>query len=125
MPKLKVKLLIIDDEKDICEFQKSYFKKRGLDTYTSQTGAKALALARKARPDIAIIDIHLSKGADGLEILKKLLKINPLCRCIMVSWDREKAEEAKTLGATGFLIKPVVLPELERAVNKIIKKPAK
>jgi DNA-binding NtrC family response regulator len=125
MPKRKCRLLIIDDEKDICEFQKSYFKKRGLDTYTSQTGPKAISLARKAKPDIAIIDIHLSKGADGLEILKKLLKIHPLCRCIMVSWDREKVEEAKTLGAAGFLVKPVMLPELEKAVNKIIKKPAK
>ena len=125
MSKHKVKLLIIDDEKDICEFQKSYFKKRGLDTYSSQTGPKAIVLARKAKPDIAIIDIHLSKGADGLEILKKLLKIHPLCKCIMVTWDREKAKEAKTLGAAGYLIKPVVLPELERAVNKIIKKLAK
>lgn len=122
MLKKKIKLLIIDDEKDICEFEKIYFDKRNLDTYAAQTGTKAVTLAKRIKPDIALIDIHMTRGISGIDILKKLLKVSPLSKCVMVTWDKERALEAKKIGAIDFLIKPVELPDLEGSVNRIIKK---
>lgn len=119
--KRKSRLLIIDDEKDICSFQKNIFKRRGFNTFTASSGTKAIALARKVKPDAAILDIHMAKGLSGIDILKKLLKVIPNCRCIMVTWDEEKARQAKELGAADFLIKPVELNKLERAVDKALR----
>ncbi len=119
--KKKIKLLIIDDEKDICEFEKNYFDKRNLETHTAQDTKQAVILAKKVLPDIAIIDIHM-RAESGIDILKKLLQVYSGCKCIMVTWDKEKAKEAKKLGAVDFVIKPVELSDLERSVNKIIKK---
>ena len=118
----KIKLLIIDDEKDICKYEKQYFTKRNLDTYVAQTGLRALSLVKKTKPDLAVIDIHMTKGMGGLEILQRLLKIHPKCKCVMVTWDKEKALEAKKIGAVDFVIKPTEIKALERLVNKIVKR---
>lgn len=121
MVKRRIKLLIVDDERDICDFERSFFEKRNLKTYAAHTAAQAISLARKVQPDIATIDIHMGK-ANGQAILKKVLKISPRCRCLIVTWDKEKAMEAKIIGAVDFLIKPVDLKDLERSVNRMIKK---
>src|SRR3989338_8866894 len=122
MLKKKIKLLIIDDEKDICDFEKLYLEKRNYDVAAAQTGLSGIALAKKNKPEVALIDIHLSRGIDGLSTLKRLLKAYPGCKCIMATWDKEKAIAAKKLGAVDILIKPAEIEELERAVNRVAKK---
>jgi DNA-binding NtrC family response regulator len=122
MVKQKMKLLIIDDEKDICSFMKSVLAKRGFAVYTAQTGARAIPLAKRVKPDMALIDIHMPRGESGIEILQKLLKVNPECKCIMTSWDKTRALQAKKLGASGVLIKPAQIEDLEKVVSKAAQK---
>jgi len=121
MLKGKTKLLVIDDEKAICEFTKNIFTKRGLDAYTAESGTKAITIAKKINPDIALIDVHMGKES-GVDILKRLLKVSPKCRCIMVTWDKEKAQQAKKMGAAGILIKPAELKDLVEIVSMTVKK---
>lgn len=118
MVKEKKKLLIIDDEKDICDFEKSYFEKKGFNVFTAYAGEAGIKLAETKDPDAAIIDIHLSKGISGLEALQRIRSAQPQCKCIMVTWDKEKAKEAKKLGAAGYIIKPNDIKELEKLVRK-------
>jgi len=122
MVKKERKLLIIDDEKDICDFEKSYLEKRNFIVSIAQTGLLGITLAKTKKPDIAIIDVHMSKGIGGIEILQRLLKVHPKCRCIMATWDKEKAIEAKKLGAVDILLKPAEIEDLEKAVNRVAKK---
>lgn len=124
MRKEKTKLLVIDDEKAICEFTKNIFAKRGLDSYAALSGTKAITIAKKICPDIALIDIHMGKES-GLDILKKLLKVSPQCRCIMVTWDKEKTQEAKKMGAIDIVIKPAELKDLVEIVSMTVKKLSK
>lgn len=121
MSEKKVTLLVVDDEKEICKYEKAIFERRNFKVQTAQTGSKALALAKTTKPDMALIDIHMQKGLSGLEILEKLLKINPACRCIMVTWDEQNALKAKKIGATDYVIKPTRLENLEKAINKVAK----
>lgn len=118
MAKRTKRLLIIDDEKDICDFEKSYFEKKGFEVLTANTGTAGISTAKSRKPDVAIVDVHLSKGINGLEVLQELRKLNPECKCIMVTWDKEKAKEAKELGAAGFVIKPHEIKDLENALKK-------
>lgn len=117
----KIKLLVIDDENEICKYEKTIFERQNFKVQTAQTGSKALAIAKTAKPDMALIDIHMAKGISGLEILEKLLKISPACKCIMVTWDKENALKAKKMGATDYVIKPTRLENLEKAINKVAK----
>ena len=50
-----VKILVIDDETDVCEFTKSFFKKRGFEVFTSTSGEKGISIAQEMKPDYAVI----------------------------------------------------------------------
>ena len=123
MLKKKIKLLVLDDEKDICNFIKLWLKKKGFSVYTSLTGIGALKIARKLKPNIALLDIHLKKGIDGIGALRQIRKIIPSCRNVMITWDKtqEKVKVAKRLGAVSYLTKPLTVNQLYRVVNQIAK----
>lgn len=119
----KIKLLVVDDEKDICSFVKLLFRKKGFLAYSALSGAQALALAKKTKPDIALLDIHLKVAINGIEVLKLLRQEAPVCRCVMVTWDKEQAKmkEAKKLGAESYLTKPLTTVQLFRVVDSVAK----
>ncbi len=120
MSKKKPKLLIVDDERDICNFVKMLFTKRGFTVDSALTGTSAVKLAKKISPDIALIDIHLKKGIDGLDVLKQINTSVPGCRCIMVTWDsaEDKKRQAKSLNAVAYLTKPLTVRELYSVVSR-------
>lgn len=125
MPDKKIKLLVIDDESEICKYEKAIFERRDFKVQTAQTGKRAIDIAKAAKPDMALIDIHMQKGIGGLEILEELLKINPACKCIMVTWDKENALKAKQMGAADYVIKPTRLENLAKAIDKAAKSMSK
>ena len=124
MPVRRIKLLMVDDEKDICNFVKILFKKKNYMVEAALTGAKALAVAKKKKPDIALIDIHLAGAINGLEVLRRLQERVPQTACVMVTWDKDaaKVKEAKRLGAVGYLTKPLTATELLKAVDALSKR---
>jgi DNA-binding response OmpR family regulator len=117
----KIKLLIVDDEKDICNFVRLLFKKRGFLVYKALSGVQAVRVAKKMKLDIALLDIHLKKGIDGLEVLRQMKVFLPKCCYVMVTWDKaqEKMKEAKRLGAVSYLTKPLTINQLLTVVNRI------
>lgn len=124
MPSQKLKLLVVDDEKDICNFIELLFKKKGFTVYTALSGTEAVATAGRVKPDIVLLDIYLKKGMDGIETLREIRKISPNSRCVIVTWDasQEKVKEAQTLGASSYLTKPLTIPQLLKAVETLSKK---
>jgi len=123
MSQAKIKLLIVDDEKDICNFVKLLFRKKKLSVYSALSGNQAVRLAKKIKPDIALLDIHLKKGMNGIEVLQKLKELMPACRCVIVTWDeaQEKIKQARALGAAGYLTKPLTANQLLKVVSRIAK----
>jgi len=119
----RVKLLVVDDEKDICSFVKLLFRKKGFLAYSALSGVGALRLAKKIKPDIALLDIHLRGAINGIEVLNLLRQGLPDCRCVMVTWDKEQAKmkEAKKLGAVSYLTKPLTTTQLLRVIDAVAK----
>ncbi len=117
----KKRLLIVDDEKDICDFVKLLFKKRGFMAYSAASGTQALNMIKKVKPDIALMDIHMKKGIDGLEVLKQAVKIAPHCRYVMITWDKteERIKQAKDLGVAAYLTKPLTAAGLLKIVETV------
>ena len=119
----KIKLLVVDDEKDICDFVKLLFRKKGFLVYSALSGVKAVQIAKKVKPNVALLDIHLKTGITGLEVLKQLKESLPACRCVMVTWDKaqEKIKEARVLGAVSYLTKPLTTNQLIKVVERVTK----
>lgn len=124
MAKKKIKLLIVDDEKDICKFLKIIFKKRGFSVYSALSGKEAIRIAKKVKPNIALLDIYLKKGLNGFQTLKKIRESLPECRCAMITWDKakERIREARHIGAVAYLTKPLTIKELSKWMNRLVRR---
>ena len=120
-----IKIFLLDDESDICFFLKVFLSKRGFAVRTALTGQAAVNLLKKFNPDVAILDIYLSKGKmDGIAVLKVIKEKRPNCQCIMVTRadDKKLIQQAKQMGAVDYLIKPLTLEKVESVIHKIVKK---
>lgn len=117
------KLLVVDDEHDICDFVKNFFGDRGFQVFTALNGDDALAITKKEKPEIVLLDIKM-EGMDGIATLKHLKAIDPALKVIMVTAleDQEKMDEACRLGACDYVTKPLMLDSLEQVVEKILKR---
>jgi len=115
------KLLVVDDEDEICEFLKAFFEERDFDVRTATSGEKALSELEKDKPHVILLDIQMPK-MDGLEALKKIKEQTPDVKVIMVTAveTREKIEEAMRRGADNYITKPLSLEYLERDVQEKI-----
>lgn len=129
MPKSKpkkkdIRILILDDEKDICKFSKELFIKRGFDAYAALTGKAAINLIKKVKPDIAILDIYLQGEIDGMAVLKFIKENQPGCFCVMVTKEDDKkiAQQALDLGAFDYLTKPLTVKEIDAVLQRIVGK---
>ncbi len=119
-----IKILILDDDKDICHFLKEFLANRGFVVKGVLSAKNAKIYAAKFKPDIAILDVYLFKSTvTGIDVLKDIKQILPSCSCLMVTRadDEKIIQKAKTLGASDYLVKPLSLAKVEHAILKIIK----
>jgi len=116
------RLLIVDDERDICDFMKTFFQERGYDVTTASNGDEAISAVNKEKPHLAILDITM-RGMDGLAALKHIKSIDKDLAVIMVTAhdDHERMNEAFRLGASAYITKPLVLENLEGTVEKYLR----
>lgn len=113
------KILVVDDEHDICDFVRSFFQERGYSVLTASSGEDALVVIKAERPDLVLLDIKM-KGMDGIAALKHIRDIDKKVKVVMVTAleEQEKMDEACRLGACEYITKPLVLDNLEHAVEK-------
>lgn len=115
------KLLIVDDELEICDFLKSFFEEKNFQVRFATTGQKALQAIAKEKPHVVLLDIQMPV-MDGMATLKQIKAQYPGIKVIMVTAveTREKIEEAMRLGADNYITKPLSLEYLEKDVQEKI-----
>lgn len=116
------KILVVDDETDICDFVKNFFQERGYEVLTALNGEEAIGIAKEEKPELILLDIKM-KGMDGIAALKHFKEMDKSQKVIMVTAleDQGKIDEAFKLGACDYITKPLVLDYLEHAVEKNLK----
>ena len=115
------RLLVVDDEPEICDFLKSFFEDRDFEVQTALSGERALEMVESFHPQVVLLDIKMG-STDGLSVLRKVKEKQPKTKVIMVTAleTTEKIEEAMRLGADNYITKPLSLEYLENDVREKI-----
>jgi DNA-binding response OmpR family regulator len=116
-----MKLLIVDDEIEICDFLKSFFEERDYQVVTANSGAEAIEQVGKSKPQVVLLDIKMP-GMSGIQALEEIKQKSPGVKVIMVTAieTRDKIEECLRLGADNYITKPLSLEYLENDVREKI-----
>ncbi|MFW6138104.1 MAG: PAS domain S-box protein [Spirochaetota bacterium] len=106
------KLLIVDDDPNVCESLSDIFQEKGYTVVTAGTGQKAVDKIKQTAFNAAFIDIKLP-DRDGIALLKKLKSIHPDMVCIIITGHAAllNAIEALKQGASGYFVKPLVIDQ--------------
>lgn len=117
-----VKLMVIDDEKGICDFVADFFRRRGHQVSVVMQPQKAIEALEKDNPGIILLDI-IMQPVNGIEVLKQIRAKDKKVKIIMVtiSSDPKVKEQALKFGANDFVAKPFTTHYLESVVMAKIK----
>jgi len=118
-------ILIVDDEPDVADLLKYHLHKAGYLTLTAGTGAKALEIARNARPEAIVLDLMLP-GMSGLEVCRELRK-NPDTASLGVLMLTAKGQPTERIngletGADDYVTKPFSPKEVVLRVQALVRR---
>ena len=101
------RMLIVDDERDICDCLEQYFGARGFAVVSVFSGEEALERLKAESADVILLDILLP-GLSGIEILRRVKETDPCVRVIMVTGidEADLRRKARTYGAVAYVTKP-------------------
>lgn len=122
MASYKAKVLIVDDDVNICELLKLYLEREGYETYSSYSGNKAVELFREVTPDIVILDLMIP-GIDGLQVCREIRKVSDI-PIIMLTAKGETFDKVLGLemGADDYIVKPFEPKEVIARIKAVLRR---
>ena len=116
------KILIVDDEKNICDLLRMYLEKDGFRTIIANNGRAALQLFREREPDLVLLDIMLPE-LDGWQVCREIRKVSdkPI---IMLTAKGETFDKVLglELGADDYVTKPFETKEVVARVKAVLRR---
>ncbi len=118
-----MRLLIIEDEKDICDTVAKSLYNAGYEVDTCYDGNDALDYLLTENYDLVVLDLNLP-GKDGMEILKELRQTNEETKVLILSARSQIADKVAGLdaGANDYMEKPFHLQELEARIRSLTRR---
>lgn len=115
-------VLIVDDEPEILSLFKRILAAKDVEILPAQSGAEALAIARRTPLDLVILDVKLP-DLSGTEVLRRLRKIDDGLPVIMVTayGSADTVRTSMRLGAVDYLTKPFNIQEIRRAAREALR----
>jgi len=115
-------ILIVDDASFMRSSLKYIAENAGHTVLAmAKEGGEALELYRQLKPDVVTLDV-LMAGMEGFPALKAIMTEDPKAKVIMVTaiGNEEKQEEARKLGASGYIRKPFKQIEIVDEINRVL-----
>ncbi len=118
------KILIVDDDANICELLRLYLEKDGFDTEFVTDGYKALDTFKAVNPDLVLLDIMLP-GMDGWQICREIRKTSQI-PIIMLTAKSETFDKVLglELGADDYITKPFETKEVVARIKAVLRRSA-
>ncbi len=107
MTELAIRILVVDDERNIRKNLSMVLEAEGYKVDTAANGDDALLRVKESHYDVVFVDIQMPK-MDGLELLRHLRALRPRMPVVMLTayGTASRAVEAMKLGAVDFIEKP-------------------
>ncbi|MBI4375034.1 MAG: response regulator transcription factor [Elusimicrobia bacterium] len=122
MTALREKILVIEDEKDLVRLIRYNLEKEKFRVVSAGDAESGLVLARKAKPDLIILDIMLPK-MDGLDFLRNFRKESQV-PVVLLTAKRSELDRilGLKLGADDYVVKPFSVGELHARVEALLRR---
>ena len=115
-------ILVVDDEENIRNLVKAYLEAEGFTVYVALDGPQGLALFRRYRPELVILDVMLP-GMDGFELLRDIRRESEVYVLMLTARSEEPDRVVGlTIGADDYLTKPFSPRELVARVKAILRR---
>jgi DNA-binding response OmpR family regulator len=116
------KLLIVDDDANICEMIRLYLEKEGYEVKTASDGVEGINYFKMYEPDLVLLDIMLPRK-DGWQVCREIREIStkPI---IMVTAKSDTFDKVLglELGADDFVVKPLDMKELSARIKAVLRR---
>ena len=119
------KILVVDDDLNICELLRLYIEKEGFNVVTANDGMEALKLFEKENPELIMLDIMLP-GLDGWQVCREIRKTSQ-CPIIMLTAKGEVFDKVLglELGADDYVVKPFEAKEVVARIRAVLRRTGK
>jgi len=116
------KILVIDDDLNICELLRLYFEKEGYQVKTANDGSDGVSTFKMYEPDIVFLDVMMPKK-DGWQVLREIREMSSK-PVIMITAKGEVFDKVLglELGADDFVVKPFDLKELSARAKAVLRR---
>lgn len=119
---MMTKVLVIDDDDNICELLRMYLEKEGYEVRTASDGAEGVDSFRKHEPDIVLLDIIMPKK-DGWQVCREIREhsTKPI---IMITVKSDTIDKVLGLefGADDFIVKPLDMKEVFARIKAVLRR---
>ena len=119
------KILVADDDRNICELLRMYLEKEGFAVVLAGNGEEALSKFDEEEPDILLLDVMMPK-LDGWQVCRELRKKSE-CPIIMITAKGETFDKVLglELGADDYVVKPFEPKEIVARVKAVLRRTGK
>ena len=117
------KLLVIDDDPNICDLLKFYFENEGYEVKTAGDGIEGISYFKMYEPDLVLLDLMLPKNKDGNQVCREIRAISSK-PVIMITAKDEILDKVVglELGADDFVVKPFDMKELSARIKAVLRR---
>ena len=119
---MDTKLLVIDDDPNICEMLRLYFENEGYKVKTAYDGMEGLSYFKVFEPDLVLLDIMMPRK-DGWQVCREIREISAK-PVIMITAKGEVFDKVLglELGADDFIVKPFEMKELSARIKAVLRR---
>ncbi len=119
---MDAKLLVIDDDPNICDMLRLYFENEGYSVKTASDGTEGVNCFKMYDPDLVLLDIMMPKR-DGWQVCRDIREISSK-PVIMITAKNEVIDKVLglELGADDFISKPFDMKELSARIKAVLRR---
>ncbi len=118
-----VSLLVVDDEEAIRNAVRKYLVHEGFEVALAESGEEALAILERQKITGILLDVNLP-GTNGIDLVPRILEVEPAAAILMLTAVNDATSAALCMqrGAFDYLLKPIDLVHLGRAIGRALER---